>query len=428
MSVRLISLVSLLLLACGPEPSADSVGSTDAIESTGADEPTGGQTEPTGGQTEPASLGDACRLLFVRRVDYDQRCTGTSFPPEDAQPFVDSCVGFATAPGALLEIADITACADQLAGACLFGATYPDCVGYGPDMLYPNHDHHGSAPPGAACFAQVQCDSGYCSGFVDECGQCQRLRALGESCGEASDLCVGASCIAGICEIFGLHEGETCADYGGGDCQSTLYCHSEGDILMGVCTARGQPGDACTPELECAGDLYCDVSVCITPLADGAPCVGRPGACESRYCLDGVCGRPKAGLDVGGDCSSDDCRYDLICQDDVCQTYHVIEEGGVCGDSSLAACMVGLYCDIVCEQEGCDNPGVCHVPPGVGEHCGFLGQCATGATCVDPGLDDQHNQTGVCQTYGAAGDPCPCGDLLACVNGQCTPYGAALCE
>ncbi|MBA3545931.1 MAG: hypothetical protein H0T76_05580 [Nannocystis sp.] len=74
-------------------------------------------------------------------------------------------------------------------------------------MLYPNHDRHGSAPPGAPCFAQVQCDSGYyCSAFGEACGQCQRPRAQGESCGEASDLCVDSSCIAGVCELPGTHE------------------------------------------------------------------------------------------------------------------------------------------------------------------------------------------------------------------------------
>lgn len=428
MSVRRISLVSLLLLACGPDPSADSVGSTDAVGSTAADEPTG--DEPTGGQTGPASLHEACGLLFTRRVDYDQRCTGRPLPPEDAQPFALSCVGVATAPGALLEIADITACADQLTGACALYVAYPDCIGYGPDMLYPNHDRHGSAPPGAPCFAQVQCDSGYCSALGEACGQCQRPRARGESCGEASDLCIDSRCITGVCELPGTHEGETCVDYGGGDCQSTLYCHSEGDILMGVCTAHGQPGDACTQERECAAELYCDVSVCITRLADGEACAERPGACESGSCIDGVCRQRKAGLDVGEDCSSDYCRPDLICTDDVCQPFYVIEEGGVCANSSLNGdgCVVGLYCDVPCEQGACGSEGVCRVPPGVGEPCSFLGRCADGATCVDLGYDDQHNQTGVCQARGAAGDPCPCGDLLACVNGQCAPYGAALCE
>lgn len=426
MSVRLISLVSLFLLACGPAPSA---GSTDSGGSTGADAATGAG-EPTGGQPEPASLEEACDLLFARRVDYDQRCTGVLAPPADAQSFVESCVGFATAPGALLEISDLTACADQLAGLCLFGVAYPDCVGYGPDMLYPNHDLPGSAPPGAPCFAQVQCDSGYCSALGDECGQCQRTRARGESCEEASDLCVGTSCIDGVCEIPGTHEGETCVDYGGGGCQSTLYCHSDDDVLMGVCTTPGQPGDACTPEAECAVDLYCDDSVCSTRLADGAPCAGSPGACESGYCLDGVCGLPKAGLDVGEDCSIDDCRYDLICQDNVCQSFFVVEEGEACGDASPGGghCVIDLYCEVACVQGACDSAGVCRVRPGVGESCGALGECAAGAACVDFGFDDQQNQTGVCQALGAVGDPCPCADMLACVNGQCTPYGAALCE
>lgn len=414
MSLRRLPLVLLLPLACGPGLSG---GSTDS-------------GEPTGGPTAPADLEQACALLFSRRVDYDERCTGWPFPAAEAQPFVESCVGIATAPGAQLEIAEITACADQLAGACVIGTgeTYPGCVGDGPDLLYPNHDRPGSAAPGAPCFAQLQCASGYCSAGPDACGACQRARKLGEGCGEANDRCVDASCIDGLCALPGVHEGETCVDYGGGDCQSTLYCRSEGDVVMGVCTARGQLGDGCSLEDECATDLYCDGAVCIERLAEGSDCAALPGACAASYCIGGVCGYPDSGLDVGGDCSVDDCRLDLICTDVVCQAYHVVEEGGACESGMVGGgCVPGLYCDHLCDQGACGDVGVCRVLPGVGETCGFLGDCAVGSVCQDIGFDEQNQQTGVCAPRGGTGEPCPCDELLTCVDGQCTPYGAALC-
>lgn len=412
------SWLSLLLLACGPELAGSGVD-----DSSGAD-------ESSGESAQPADVPEACALLFARRVDYDRRCTGAPFPAADARPFIDACVGFATAPGSELGVAEITACADQLGDACVFASTYPDCVGDGPDMLYPYHDLHGSGAPGAPCFAQVQCASGHCSAVGGSCGRCQRARAPGETCDGADDLCVDASCSAGVCELPGSKLGETCIDYGSGECQAPLYCHNDGDVTQGVCKLRGQLGAACSQERECATDLLCDGDVCVARLADGAACGDLPGACASGFCADGVCGVPEAGRGVGEPCALERCRNDLICQDNVCQEFNTVEAGGACANSSQAGdgCVAGLYCQLDCEQGSCEGAGVCRVLPGVGETCGFLGDCDADATCVDFGFDDQHHQTGVCQRRGAAGDACPCGDFLACVNGRCTPYGAALCE
>lgn len=398
-SSRRLCAVIALLFACGPAP--------------------GEPLETTETGDEPATLADACGELFAQIVAHDERCTGA--PPTDAATYVDACVAIVEAPGSTLTLADLGACAQRLADeACDGYARYPDCIGEGANLLYPAHDRPGARAPGAACMAQVQCDSGHCSATGSDCGQCLRARERGESCTDPVDLCLVGECIAGVCDLAGGKLGEACIDYGE-QCQSDLYCRpiAPGEI-DGVCAPRGVAGDACDGQRPCVDGLYCGAGSCTARVADGGACPAEPDGCVSGACIDGVCARRPAGLVEGDDCTFGYCRPTLACIDNVCIVPDGAPTGAACIDTD---CAPGLYCDLTCGDGEC-GPGVCAGVPGPGEPCTDFALCAPGAQCVGfAGVDDP----GVCVRLGAAGDSCPCGPQLACIAGTCGPFDPAVC-
>src|SRR5262245_33197207 len=88
------------------------------------------QTE-TGLAAASSDLSVACQKLYERRVAYEKSCPGFPRETPDAKSALDSCIGIATAPGSLLEVEEIDACADELGNLACEIDGYPSCMGYG---------------------------------------------------------------------------------------------------------------------------------------------------------------------------------------------------------------------------------------------------------------------------------------------------------
>jgi hypothetical protein len=365
----------------------------------------------------PTDVVAACHDLFLRRVAFSQRCTGPGLPSynADEQAFVDACAGIATSPGVTLTSLDIEACADQMdASPCLGGGVFPSCVGYRGDLLYPEHDKKGTFAPGEGCFANVQCDSGYCDySVIEACGVCKRPRALGESCGEATDLCVEGGCREGTCQLEGKKLGEDCTGHGI-ECQSTLYCKQT------KCVALGQAGASCDASTYCADGLTCQAGACVTLTADGAGC-SDDFVCFSGWCNGGTCTTKPTGLTEGESCSVGYCRAELRCDESqVCVAPTYVPEGADCTSST---CERGLYCHQECSPgSGCQGTSTCRTYPQPGEHCTPYAACAPGAYCV--GFDPTDLTKSTCVKLGGEGEACPCAFELACISDVCVAYGA----
>ncbi|MDI1431842.1 hypothetical protein [Polyangium sorediatum] len=382
---------------------------------------------PCGSAEIPPDVVTACHDLFLRRVAFAERCTGPSvqLSADDEQAYVDTCAGIATSPGVTLTSLDIKACADQMdASPCLGGGVFPLCVGYGGNLLYPEHDKKGSFPLGEVCFANVQCESGHCDHSVFEtCGVCKRARANGESCTAATDLCVEGSCQEGTCQPPGKKLGEECTSHGI-ECQLTLYCKpTDSGPSWGTCAPRGQAGASCDVNTYCAGELSCRGGVCTTLAADGAGC-SDDAMCASSWCNGGTCAPRPTGLTEGESCAVGFCRADLLCDESgVCTAPTYLPEGAACTNTSLPKirCEQGLYCHQECSPgSGCQD-GACRPYPQPGEPCTPLAACAAGARCTEFDITDPTKS--LCVKWGSPGEACPCAYGLACVSGVCAAYG-----
>ncbi|MDI1452138.1 hypothetical protein [Polyangium sp. 6x1] len=369
----------------------------------------------------PSDVVSACHDLFLRRITFAERCTGPVAAPSaaDEQAFVDRCAGIATAPGVTLTSLDIKACADQMdTSPCLGGGVFPPCIGHSGDLLYPEHDKKGSFAPGEVCFADVQCDSGYCDHSVFEnCGVCKRARANGESCGDAMDLCAFGGCTGGTCQPAGKPLGADCTTHGI-ECQPALYCKVD------KCVPRDPAGAPCDGSTYCADGLSCLSGVCTKLAADGAACADDV-TCASSWCNAGTCTSRPTGLTEGEDCSKGFCRADLLCDESqVCTAPMYLPEGAACTSANFpkVMCTPGLYCHEPCSPGmGCQE-GVCRPPPQPGENCTPNADCGPGARCE--GFDPTDLTKGVCMKLGGVGEACPCVFDLACVSGVCVAYGA----
>jgi hypothetical protein len=377
---------------------------------------------------KPADIASACASFVASRHAYEAACPVPGASTAADESTIASCIGLATAPGARISPADIEACSAELSSlACAENGSYPSCAGHGQNMLFPSHDKKGTLAAGEACVAHMQCASGYCGAFWGECGACVIPRALGEACDGEFDSCTEGNCISGKCALPGVTEGEKCINYGGGDCQSTLFCEVAMGAFEGVCVKRGETGAACAESPQCVDGLYCAGGACAAKLPDGASC-GAGDECVS-ICIDGVCRAPKMGLGPGADCQFDSCAPDLSCSADlVCVERTYLDEGAPCTNWNTAGapCAPGLYCDLPCTGGDCSGDGVCAKLPGPGEACTYAVQCAEGSLCMDfmPG----QGNSGVCTKLGELGEACPCADDLACVADTCVAFGEAMCS
>lgn len=379
----------------------------------------------------PAEIVAACNDFLAGRLTFAERCPSANQPEpwEEAQVILDNCIAIAMSRGVTLTPTDIRACGEQVAGwPCTRGQTYP-CLGLSGDLLYPNHDKRGTLALGESCIAQVQCASGYCDHeyYGSACGTCKRGRAEGESCTDATDVCMNyLECSDGICQTPGIKLGEHCSSKSD-QCQSGLYCDTSApSYLDHTCAAYRKAGESCDTNAQCANELFCQNGTCTLRGSDGTNCTDH-FMCASHWCNNGVCAvkpLPPADLTEGQDCSVGSCREDLYCYKDVCIAATYLAEGDACTRDAfpMFACNNGLYCDQTCTPSG-GCQGTCRPFPKPGEPCTNFAACGKDAYCTDFGPDVSKSR---CVKLGSVGEPCPCAHGLACLAGQCVKYG--MCE
>ncbi len=159
-----------------------------------------------------------------------------------------------------------------------------------------------------------------------------------------------------------------------------------------------QRGDACTTDVECAGDSICQ-------FADSCP-----GTCTAK-------------LNAGDSCSGDDqCKDGLVCSDDTGRCVAPAEEGEDCEGGVAPVCTDNLFCIGANDDEG--TAGTCQTLEDVfsaklGEECDFENGpwCEEGAACVITGIDTDGLIT-ECAKVAQDGDDCNFGVLNPCQPGS----------
>ena len=427
-----------ILAACTTGSTSNTTGSGgstgSAASTTSGHVCSDGSTSASSGSSQPQASSDllvACESLFEQRIPYAKACTGTPDAASERASFVTLCVAVATATGSLVTIADIDACTATVASAsCTADATYPACTG-GLALLFPKGDKKGSSPPGAACIAGLQCDSGHCDAFGGLCGKCQRGRSVGETCSNPGDVCESSTCLqGGKCGSPGTGAGTKCFQYGGtSDCGPGLACATiEGFEGEGFCAPRGQSGDVCKATFQCEDGLFCDGARCAPRLADAACCSGTKQDECLDLCVDGACRKRGFSQTEGQSCQFDECEAGLLCDGMICTSQAFLALGDTCwsGSAYTGACSPDLICDIGCDASVCATPRTCVNVPAIGAPCVAFGQCGPGASCV--GFNSAPASAGVCTKEGHENEPCPCAEGLVCSAGKCLTFGPALCQ
>jgi hypothetical protein len=144
----------------------------------------------------------------------------------------------------------------------------------------------------------------------------------------------------------------------GTGCASNYFCSS------GLCAARVAAGGPCTSNLQCAMDLFCDLSatpmpICTAAQPGGATCTSNQ-ACMSGDCVPGQC--------MG---TTFTCYKDTDCES------HCANTGNFCTTASncaLGNCSVG--------GNSCSSDVSCTA--GSGDHCVFPVQCLPGSCVGEP--------------------------------------------
>jgi hypothetical protein len=216
-------------------------------------------------------------------------------------------------------------------------------------------------PVGAPCTKRVDCASGYCDPFSEECAE---LLPAGGSC-FGHDECASGFCSGGLCQpSFG--NGQPCLSGSNFEC-SNGYC----DFITNTCTAYAAEGGPCPNGIECnpSADLFCVDAVCLRqPFPNGTTCFDN-SQCASRACYMGQC---TTGAVIGAPCttngSSEPCILGSFCQasssgavDGVCAELRrpgqactgshecwgdcVVRFGGLMCDATPAYALDEVWCD-----------------------------------------------------------------------------------
>jgi len=215
------------------------------------------------------------------------------------------------------------------------------------------------------------------------CGKC----GFDKACKLNSD-CKSADCNAMLkcnanCADQEKDQDETDKDCGGaicGKCANTKACLIAGDCLSGFC--NGNVCEACSSDLQCAGNQYCSAGVCVADLPTGSVCQAGT-QCTTNNCVDGVC------------CGAASCG--------TCQACNVGGSEGACVD--VAAGNNDDTCTAA-QNKQCDGTGGCKSVNGQ--------VCAMGTTCLSANCVD-----GVCCANACAGTCKACnvaGSVGSCVN------------
>ena len=282
---------------------------------------------------------------------------------------------------------------------------------------------HDDCPPGARCVpgegvCRPACDNDFECGSSAECGPNGWCVPL-ERCGEDGACSNGKNC----------------------------NCH-------GVCETT--VGDACTMDLQCDADAYCDAcgGQCKPKVEPCGRCSDRSSVCERHsdvcqplgragwpYCLRGCAGqgncdmlgpgyecRPidanrSACLPRGGECSQPgDCNADSDCPDTHFCNERLFCQLGCVGDVECPTGMVctNLHCHPACSvDDDCGSSGECR-PDG---HCRIPGGCVSSADCPEP--ETHCDLTSQMCAPGCERDNDCLDANKECVDGRCLERGCA---
>ena len=274
---------------------------------------------------------------------------------------------------------------EQVAEDCLGLAETIDCSGAPPFNVAKVRDRcsavfAGTVTSGQTCHSSLaefvlpfdECDGGYCQRPSDECtGTCVAFLQEGNSCVEDRECGPDLICQSEQCSAPGAL-GESCEN---ARCDVGLSCL--GSPL--TCHYRGQPGELCSDEDDCALEAVCDDGRCAADRALGQSCRAESNCEGESYCRI----EPPAEL---GSCTS------TLANGSACEIFERCELGYQCGAGEPQTCQLEYAAkDEPCGPFGCQDglwcsdeasfPGVCLEQASVDEACASPDSCLPGSFC-----------------------------------------------
>ena len=248
-----------------------------------------------------------------------------SSPQEDAaacQAFGAAiCARLGACSPAILasEYGDPSTCAARNANACMLGLHAPDSVSSAAGVM-----SCGNALAMVSCHALLE------NALPTDCRLADGARQNGRSCGSdaqcASTRCArAANAACGTCSTLALAE-QACTT--NSDCGVGLLCST-----TGMCRAPAALGSSCDQGHPCALPLICSQGICVSPLANGAPCQWNDDRCD-HY----------AGL--------------LCDKSSTCTPWLNASPGQPCGSTAAgwAVCSAGSTCSDAANGGSCEGP------------------------------------------------------------------------
>lgn len=287
-------------------------GSTPADAAPSGD--TGADAQPQGSIDEACTKG--AEVFCNRLATCDPAAVQLLFggPSTCAVQAKLLCTTEATAPGARVTPAEITACSEasaaQTCAERLDGKKPPAC------------NHVGDRPEGASCIGDAQCATGYCAGLGSGCGTCRPAAKAGQPC--------GTGCARGL-RCLDTANDPVCSEPLGADelCIDSSQCSRALQCVSRQCVPWLEENTPCSPlpdmkERGCdpAKSLACSavLQACVkAPVVQpGAECAAKDGI--SPVCSGGRCEPEVAGASrctrwaaLGEPCTDRPCIQPLWC-------------------------------------------------------------------------------------------------------------------
>ncbi len=281
----------------------------------------------------------ACRVYFQAMKSKFDECAAkaggasAAWGQDTNERIVEHCGLELAAAGTTATLNDLQSCSAQLQAQgctafiaspqsiCFADPESPYCTRYDPGLLACKPPQ-GTLNDGSACFAHLQCQSGYCKGAQGGCGVCTPRATSGKACQHSADCVLSLACAGG------------------------------------KCVAPLAPGASCgASSAPCAWGASCAGGKCVAWQPIGAGCGSNLGQCDPRLglsCVGGKCAKTKL-LGPGANCTPADtqCFDESVCSGGSCTDK--VEDGSKC-DASLG-CKVGSSCrGGICSR---DNPAYC---------------------------------------------------------------------
>lgn len=264
--------------------------------------------------------GGTCNSVASTECNKIEQCAPAAM--QEAYGDVQTCITrvtlgckiFTAAPGGSMSSAQLSTCSSSI--------SQMDCTAILSGNFHPaGCPTAGTLANGAACFADSQCQSGYCNTGSQNCGtcaggnvkagspctantdcqgnlacinkSCAQPVASGGSCSTISDCASGLACVSGKCGAP-LTLGQPCT---AGECGIDAYCGSQKTCEKLQVAASGQPcGIVNGNVIQCSGGGSCNIpqgkqqGTCAAPIADGAKCdATNPNCLSPAQCINGTC-------------------------------------------------------------------------------------------------------------------------------------------